>query len=120
MQGKAPLDNDAPSSDNNEDSFPYFRRMSYVRLLGTLRRECLDFVIPLTAHHVQRLLAAWAPHYNHGRPHMALGPGIPKPPPPLSVTLHAHQHRLPAQRRVVARSVVGGLHHEYGFAAQVA
>ena len=90
------------------------------RLLGTLRRECLDFVLPLTAHHVQRLLAAWVPHYNHGRPHMSLGPGMPQPLPPLPVTLHAHRHRLPAHLRVVARSVVGGLHHEYGLAAQAA
>jgi putative transposase len=90
------------------------------RLLGTLRRECLDCVIPLTVHHVQRLLAAWVPHYNHGRPHMALGPGIPQPPPSLPVTLHAHRHRLPAHVCVVARSVVGGLHHEYGLAAQAA
>ena len=90
------------------------------RLLGTLRRECLDFVIPLTAHHVQRLLAAWVPHYNQGRPHMSLGPGLPQPPPSLPVTLHAHRHRLPDHRHVVARSVVGGLHHEYGLAAQVA
>jgi len=88
------------------------------RLLGTLRRECLDCVIPLTVHHVQRLLAAWVPHYNHSRPHMALGPGIPQPPPSLPVTLHAHRHRLPAHVWVVARSVVGGLHHEYGLAAQ--
>ena len=88
------------------------------RLLGTLRRECLDCVIPLTVHHVQRLLAAWVPHYNHSRPHMALGPGIPRPPPSLPVTLHAHRHRLPAHVCVVARSVVGGLHHEYGLAAQ--
>jgi transposase InsO family protein len=90
------------------------------RLLGTLRRECLDFVIPLTGHHVQRLLAAWVPHSNHGRPHMALGPGIPQPPPLLPVTLHAHRHRLPAHLRVVAQSVVGGLHHEYGLAVQAA
>jgi putative transposase len=90
------------------------------RLLGTLRRECLDCVIPLTAHHVQHLLAAWVPHYNHGRPHMVLGPGIPQPPPSLPVTLHAHRHRLPAHLRVVARSVVGGLHHEYGLAARAA
>src|SRR5919109_4569091 len=80
------------------------------RLIGTLRRECLNFVIPLTAHHVQRLLAAWIPHYNHGRPHMSLGPGIPQPPPPLPMTLQAHRHRLPAPLRVVARSVLGGLH----------
>jgi putative transposase len=90
------------------------------RLIGTLRRECLDCVIPLTANHVPRLLAAWVPHYNHGRLYMSLGPGIPQPPPPLPVTLHAHRHRLPAQLHVVARSVVGGLHHEYGLAAQAA
>jgi putative transposase len=90
------------------------------RLLGTLRRECLDFVIPLTENHVRRLLAAWLPHYNHSRPHMSLGPGIPQPPPPLPVMLHAHRHRLPAHLRVVARSVLGGLHHEYGLAEQAA
>ena len=90
------------------------------RLLGTLRRECLDFVISLTAHHVQRLLAAWVPHYNQGRPHMSLVPGLPQPPPPLPVTLHAHRHRLPDHLHVVARPVVGGLHHEYGLAAQAA
>jgi putative transposase len=90
------------------------------RLLGTLRWECLDFVIPLTVHHVQRLLAAWIPHYNHGRPHMSLGPGMPQPPPPLPMTLHAHRHRLPAHLCVVTRSVLGGLHHEYGLAEQAA
>jgi putative transposase len=52
------------------------------RLLGTLRRECLDFLIPLTEHHLRRLLYAWVRHYNAGRPHMALGPGIPQPAPP--------------------------------------
>lgn len=90
------------------------------RLIGTLRRECLDFVIPLTAHHVQRLLAAWISHYNHGRPHMSLGPGMPQPLPPLPMTLQAHRHRLPAPLRVVARSVLGGLHHEYVLAEQAA
>jgi putative transposase len=90
------------------------------RLIGTLRRECLDCVIPLTVHHVQRLLAAWVSHYNHGRPHMSLGPGIPQPPPLLPVTLQAHRHRLPPYQRVVARAVLGGLHHEYELIEQVA
>jgi putative transposase len=35
------------------------------RLIGTLRRECLGCVIPLTVHHVQRLLAAWVSHYKY-------------------------------------------------------
>jgi len=34
------------------------------RLLGTLRRECLDFLIPLTQSHVRHLLHDWALHYN--------------------------------------------------------
>jgi transposase InsO family protein len=49
------------------------------RVLGTLRRECLDFLIPLTAHHLRHLAVEWVTHYNTGRPHMALGPGMPQP-----------------------------------------
>jgi putative transposase len=64
------------------------------RLLGTLRRECLDFLIPLTENHVRHLLHGWALHYNIGRPHMTLGPGIPRPPPPLPAPRHVYRHRL--------------------------
>jgi putative transposase len=83
------------------------------RLLGTLRRECLDFVIPLTENHLRHLLNAWLAHYNKGRPHMALGPGIPQPPPSLPVALQTHRCRLPAQVHVVAHPILGGLHREY-------
>jgi len=47
------------------------------RLVGTVRRECLDFLIPLTEKHLRRLLHEWVRHYNGGRPHRSLGPGIP-------------------------------------------
>jgi putative transposase len=90
------------------------------RLLGTLRRECLDFLIPLTGNHLRRLLRAWVCHYNTGRPHMALGPGIPQPPPPSPVPLQTHRHRLPPHLPVVARSILGGLHHEYRLDMKVA
>jgi putative transposase len=83
------------------------------RLLGTLRRECSDFMIPLTEHQLRCILKAWGQHYNQGRPHMSLGPGIPQPPPHLPAPLQAHRHRLPALLRVVARPILGGLHHEY-------
>ena len=46
------------------------------RLIGTARRECLDFIIPLNEAHVRRTLKLWAEHYNRGRPHSSLGPGI--------------------------------------------
>lgn len=47
------------------------------RLVGTIRRECLDFIIPLNEKHLRRMLREWVGHYNSGRPHSSLGPGIP-------------------------------------------
>jgi putative transposase len=44
------------------------------RLIGTLRRECLDWIIPLSERHLRKALCAWLPHYNRGRPHSSLGP----------------------------------------------
>jgi putative transposase len=90
------------------------------RLLGTLRRECLDFVMPLTEHHLRRLLQAWVRHYNAGRPHMALGPGIPLPPSDLPIPLQAHRHKVPQDLCVVAHPILGGLHHEYQLEAKAA
>jgi putative transposase len=90
------------------------------RLIGTLRRECLDFLIPFTEQHLQRLLNEWMPHYNEGRPHMSLGPGIPQPPPHVPASPHAHRHQLPGHLRVAARPILGGLHHEYWLEAKVA
>ena len=83
------------------------------RLLGTLRRECLDFLIPLTESHLSRILKEWAWHYNTGRPHMALGPGLPQPSLSLPVPLQAHRYRLPEHLRVVSWPILCGLHHEY-------
>ncbi len=82
-------------------------------LLGSLRRECLDFLIPLTENHLLRILQVRMAHYNRGRPHMSLGPEIPHPPAGLPVS-PLSGHRLPSDSRVVARSILGGLHHEYG------
>ena len=83
------------------------------RLIGTLRWECLDDLIPLSDSHLRRILAQWVPHYNAGRPHMSLGPGIPQPLVALPAPLQEQRHRLPAHCRVVARPIIGGLHHEY-------
>jgi transposase InsO family protein len=47
------------------------------RLVGTVRRECLDFLIPLNERHLRRHFKEWVSHYNAGRPHSSLGPGIP-------------------------------------------
>jgi len=90
------------------------------RLRGTLRQECVDVVIPLTEHHRRRLLSTWVQHDNHGRPHMSLEPGIPQPPAPFPVARQTHRYRIPPALRVVARPILGGLHHEYWLEAQAA
>ena len=87
------------------------------RLIGTLRRECLDWIIPLTEDHLRRTLRSWLPHYNQGRPHSCLGPGLPDPPPNLPVQFQHQRHRFDQSTRVVAHSVLNGLHHEYCFLA---
>jgi putative transposase len=83
------------------------------RLLGTLRRECLDFLILLTENHLRHVLHDWALHYNTGRPHMTLGPGIPQPPPHVPAPQHVYQHQIPGYMQVIAHPILGGLHHEY-------
>ena len=79
------------------------------RLLGTLRRERLAFPIPLTENHLRRSLQAWVRHYNEGRPHTSMGPGIPQPPLSLPALLQDHRHRLPSHLRVAACLILGDL-----------
>ena len=83
-------------------------------LLGTLRREFLDWVIPLSENHLRRLLRTWVAHYNGGRPHVSLGPGVPDPPSATPARLQsAPKHWLADGFHVTSRSILGGLHHEY-------
>ena len=82
------------------------------RLIGTIRRECLDFMIPLGERHLKRILREWIRHYNRGRPHSSLGPGLPEPGPKTTAWA-VDRHRLPHDEVVRARPILGGLHHEY-------
>ena len=87
------------------------------RVIGTLRRECLDWVIPTSESHLRSILKSWIPHYNSGRPHMALGPGVPDPPPTISdLGKPCSRHRREDSYAVRATPVLGRLHHEYYFA----
>jgi putative transposase len=86
------------------------------RLIGTLRRECLDWIIPLSEGHLRKVLALWKTHYNRGRPHSSLGPGFPEPHAPFA-HVQRHRHRFDRPGSVVARPVLNGLHHEYAVIA---
>jgi transposase InsO family protein len=87
------------------------------RVIGTIRRECLDWLIPLSESHLRSILKYWIAHYNSGRPHMALGPGVPNPPSGVQHSAEPKsRHRLRENRIVRAHSILGGLHHEYFWA----
>ena len=75
------------------------------RLIGTLRRECLDHLIVLNERHLRAVLAEFAEFYNSARPHRTLG--LETPLPAVRVT----------SGPIRARPVLGGLHHAYERAA---
>jgi len=71
------------------------------RLIGTLRRECLDQVVIFGEAHLRRVLGAYAAYYNQTRPHLALQKDAP---------LRRTVQRIGS---IVAIPVLGGLHHQY-------
>ena len=74
------------------------------RLVGTLRRECLDHIIVMNERHLRYVLREFVRHYNAARPHQTLELDVPEPgtgPP------------APATGPIVSRPVLGGLTHEY-------
>ena len=81
------------------------------RLIGTVRRECLDWLIPLNERHLRVVLRGWVRHYNTARPHTSLVPGIPDPASRIAPS--SSGHRIRDGCRVVSEPILGGLHHEY-------
>jgi transposase InsO family protein len=77
------------------------------RVIGTLRRDCLDHLIPLDERHLRTVLAEYVDYYNSERPHRTLRLETP-PPATRSPT---------GVGTVTGRSVLGGLHHTYVRAA---
>ena len=85
------------------------------RLIGSIRRECLDHLIPLNASHLRGTLRGWARHYNAGRPHRSLGPGIPDQVQQAPAVFKQAAQRS-SHSRVIAKRILGGLHQEYRWA----
>jgi putative transposase len=76
------------------------------RVTGSIRRECLDHVIVLSAH-LCRVLRAYLAYYNTARPHQSLDNNSPQP----------REVHPPELGRVVSIPQVGGLYHLYQRAA---
>jgi putative transposase len=91
------------------------------RVIGTIRRECQDWIIPISESHSRAILKIWVEHYNQGRPHSSVVPGVPDPPKLLvNVRPSEFRHRLGEGVAVRSKSVLGGLHHEYSLVSAVA
>jgi putative transposase len=80
------------------------------RLLGSVRRECLDQVLIFGEHHLYTLIRAYGNYYNQYRPHQGLKQRIPALPSPVPVS-------PPLHRKIRSLPVLGGLHHHYQWAA---
>ena len=61
---------------------------------------------------LEKILREFIVHYNRGRPHSSLGPGIPEPSQ-AEVPAGPHRHALPKGYRVISTPILGDLHHEY-------
>ena len=71
------------------------------RLIGSIRRECIDHLIVLNEEYLRRVLAKFSAYYNESRPHVSLGRDAP--------------NGRPIERfgDIVAHAILGGLHHRY-------
>lgn len=85
------------------------------RLVGTIRRECLDFMIPLNERHLRQLLRESVCPYNSGRPHSSLGPGIPDAGNRGALRYGSTRQSIQKKAQVISRPVLSGLHHEYAW-----
>ena len=71
------------------------------RLIGSVRRECVDHVVALGERHLRRILQSYAHYYNESRTHRALNKDAP---------VHRAIESLGA---IISRPVLDGLHHRY-------
>ena len=73
------------------------------RLVGSIRRECLDRVIVFNERQLRQLLQSYADYYHRVRPHRSLDHDSPIP----------RLVESPDRGKVIEMPLVGGLHHHY-------
>jgi len=71
------------------------------RLVGSIRRECLDHVIVFGEAHLRRILKAYVSYYNRARTHLSLKKDAPLP------------RSIERTGRINSIPILGGLHHQY-------
>jgi transposase InsO family protein len=82
------------------------------RLIGTLKRECLDHFLIFNQHQLKRIVSNFAEYYNQHRAHQGIEQRIPaqfNDPRPL----FSNQ----VKERMIARPFLNGLHHSYAYAS---
>ena len=77
------------------------------RIIGSIRRDCLDHLIVLNARHLRRILTDYFYYYHNARAHLSLDHNSPIP----------REAELPERGKVSSIPMVGGLHHRYRRAA---
>ncbi len=77
------------------------------RVIGSIRRECIDHLIILGESHLRHVLKDYVAYYNHARPHLSLEQNAP----------FRREIEPPSKGKVIAIPKVGGLHHLYVRAA---
>ena len=80
-----------------------WQRAYVERVIGTIRRECLDHMIVFDERYLYRHLRSFLNYYHRSRTHLALEKDSPEPRP----------IQPPASGRIIAIPVMGGLHHRY-------
>jgi putative transposase len=80
-----------------------WQRAYVERVIGTIRRECLDHVIVFNQAHLSRPLRSFLDYYHHSRCHLSLNKDAPEP----------RSVQPPEQGHIISVPQVGGLHHRY-------
>jgi transposase InsO family protein len=72
------------------------------RLLGSVRRECLDHLLVVSEAHLRRVLNEYVQYFTRSRPHQGINQQIP-----------ATEQRSGGTGRIRCRDVLGGIIHDY-------
>src|SRR5277367_3017862 len=73
------------------------------RVIGSIRRECLDHIVIFNECHLRRVLSSYVDYYQHTRTHLSLDKDCPDPRPIMPRRIG----------KVIAIPQLGGLHHRY-------